>query len=409
MNILSLAISRPKTVRKVLVILGILLIAANLRAPITSLAPLLNLIRDSFALSAAAAGILTTLPLLVFAVVSPFAALVAREYGTERVLFGALLLVAGGILLRSMDAVWCLYLGTCLIGAGIALGNVLLPSLLKRDFPDRIATLTGAYSLSMGLAAALASASMIPLAQVSGSGWPWALGALLVLPLAALLVWLPQLRSPTAPARATSTLPHGGRIWHSALAWQVALFLGLNSFIYYVVVGWLPAILAAAGYSAAAAGTLHGLMQLATAIPGLMLGLAVRRTRDQRGLAIGVSLLTAAGLAGLLWLPGWAMLWTLLFGFGSGATFILGLTFVSLRASSAHQAAALSGMAQCIGYLLAAVGPPTVGALYDAFASWSIPLAGCALLSIVMACVGSLAGRAIQIKPVPAVQQRPSI
>lgn len=403
MNILSLSNWRSKTAAKTLLILGILLIAANLRAPITSLAPLLNPIRESFTLSAAAAGMLTTLPLLVFAAMSPFASLIAREYGTERTLFGALLLIAGGILLRSMDAVWCLYLGTCIIGIGIAIGNVLLPSLLKRDFPDRIATLTGAYSLSMGLAAALASAAMVPLAHVSGSSWPWALGALMVLPLAALLVWMPQLRSHTAPASNTAIPPHGGRVWHSALAWQVALFLGLNSFIYYVVIGWLPAILAATGYSAAEAGTLHGLLQLATAIPGLVLGIAVRRTRDQRGLAIGVSLLTATSLAGLLWFPSFAMLWALLFGFGTGATFILGLTFVSLRTNNAHQTAALSGMAQCIGYLLAAVGPPSVGALYDAYTSWSIPLVGCALLSIAMAWMGSLAGRAIQIKPAPSV------
>lgn len=390
---------RSGATRQIMLVIGILAIAANLRAPFISLAPLLNMIRDSFSLSAAAAGILTTLPLLVFAAISPCVPLAGKLYGLERSLIAAMVILGMGITLRSFAGLWGLYLGTGLIGAGIAVGNVLLPSLLKRDFPGRIAALTGAYSLSMGIAAALASAMMIPLAGMAGWGWQSGLFSLLVLPLIALAAWLP-LRSPPSPrTRAVSVSPHTDRVWHSPLAWQVTLFLGMNSFIYYVVAGWLPAILAEAGYSAAEAGSLHGLMQLATAVPGLIAGLVIARTRDQRGLAIGVSLLTAGSLMGLLWLPHWALAWTLMFGAGTGATFILGLTFVSLRSGSASQAAALSGMAQCIGYLLAAVGPPAVGAMYDINGSWDASLLVCALLAIAMAATGVMAGRAIHIAP----------
>lgn len=392
-------VHRTDATRKTMLVIGILAIAANLRAPFTSLAPLLNMIRDSFSLSAAAAGMLTTLPLLVFAAVSPCVPLAGRRYGLERSLIAAMAILGAGIVLRSFAGLWGLYLGTALIGAGIAVGNVLLPSLLKRDFPGKIAALTGAYSLSMGIAAALASALMIPLAGAAHSGWSLGLFTLLILPVAALAAWLPLRSRPLPRARAPSPSPSTHRVWHSPLAWQVTLFLGVNSFIYYVVAGWLPAILAESGYSAAKAGSLHGLMQLATAVPGLIAGIVIARTRDQRGLAVGVSLLTASSLVGLLWLPHWALAWTLMFGAGTGATFILGLTFVSLRSGSAAQAAALSGMAQCLGYLLAAAGPPAVGAMYDVNGSWDAPLLLCALLALLMAATGALAGRAIHIAP----------
>jgi MFS family permease len=169
----------------------------------------------------------------------------------------------------------------------------------------------------------------------------------------------------------------------------VTLFLGINSLVYYVIIGWLPSILQSMGYSEAQAGSLHGLLQLATAAPGLAIPLILHRLRDQRGIAVLVALMCAISAAGLWLLPGLAIGWTLLFGFGSGATMILGLTFIGLRASSAHQAAALSGMAQSVGYLLAACGPPLMGRIHDANGDWHIPLLAVALISLVMAVCGA--------------------
>jgi MFS family permease len=179
----------------------------------------------------------------------------------------------------------------------------------------------------------------------------------------------------------------------------VTLFLGINSLVYYVIIGWLPSILQSMGYSEAQAGSLHGLLQLATAAPGLAIPLILHRLRDQRGIAVLVALMCAISAAGLWLLPGLAIGWTLLFGFGSGATMILGLTFIGLRASSAHQAAALSGMAQSVGYLLAACGPPLMGRIHDANGDWHIPLLAVALISLVMAVCGALAGRDREIHP----------
>ncbi|PXP82397.1 MFS transporter [Salmonella enterica] len=382
----------PRGKQGALLIAGILMIATTLRVTFTGAAPLLETIRSDYGLSTAQTGLLTTLPLLAFALVSPLAAGIARRFGMERSLFAAMLLICAGIALRSLPSAALLFAGTAIIGCGIALGNVLLPGLIKRDFSQHVARLTGAYSLTMGAAAALGSALVVPLA-LDGFGWRGALLMLVLFPLLGFLIWLPQWRTTRSANLSSSRALHERGIWRSPLAWQVTLFLGLNSLIYYVIIGWLPTILISHGYSEAQAGSLHGLLQLATAAPGLAIPLILHRFNDQRWIAALVSLLCAVGAAGLWFVPGQAIIWTLLFGFGSGATMILGLTFIGLRASSAHQAAALSGMAQSVGYLLAACGPPVMGKLHDASGSWYLPLSGVTVLAIIMAIFGLYAGR----------------
>jgi hypothetical protein len=156
---------------------------------------------------------------------------------------------------------------------------------------------------------------------------------------------------------------------------------GLNSTIYYIVIGWLPLILTDAGLSAEQAGSLHGVMQLATAIPGLLLGPVLRRLQDQRWAAASVAALSGVALMGFQLAPQFAFAWATLFGLGAGAHFILGLAFIGMRTQNAHQAASLSGMAQCVGYLLAAVGPMAAGWLHDLLGGWQIPLLACAALA----------------------------
>lgn len=382
----------PRGKQGALLIAGILMIATTLRVTFTGAAPLLDAIRADYALTTAQTGLLTTLPLLAFALVSPLAAGVARRWGIERSLFAAMLLICAGIAIRSLPSPLFLFAGTTIIGCGIALGNVLLPGLIKRDFSQHVAKLTGAYSLTMGAAAAIGSAIVVPLA-LNGFGWRGALMMLMVFPLLALFIWLPQYRQTAHATMSNSRALHSRAIWRSSLAWQVTLFLGINSLIYYVIIGWLPAILISHGYSEAQAGSLHGLLQLATAAPGLLIPLILFKFKDQRAIAALASLMCAMAAAGFWLLPNQAVLWTILFGFGSGATMILGLTFIGLRANSAHQAAALSGMAQSVGYLLAACGPPLMGKIHDLNGNWQIPLIGVALLATLMAVFGLYAGR----------------
>lgn len=378
-----------------LLLAAILLVAANLRVPATGLPPLLGQISAHFGLSTAAAGTLTALPLLAFALLSPLGAPLARRWGLERTLLAAMAAIALGIGVRSSGFEWALYAGTCLLGMGIAVGNVLLPSLVKRDFPGSVAAVTGAYALSMGIVAALGSAAAVPLA--GALGWQAALACFIVVPLAASVAWLLQPAAGAAPATADAPQAAPVSLWRSALAWQVTLYLGLNSTIYYVAIAWLPAILAQAGLSAQQAGTLHGVLQLATAIPGLLLAPLMRRLSDQRLAAALAAVLSTLALLGFWLLPALSWLWAVLFGMGTGATFILGLTFVALRTRDVPQSTALSGMSQGVGYLMAAAGPVAMGQLHDLLGGWQMPLLLCALLAAGAVVMGALAGRNLRI------------
>tara|TARA_R110001606_G_scaffold177070_2_gene323587 strand:- start:4604 stop:5794 length:1191 start_codon:yes stop_codon:yes gene_type:complete len=386
----------------VALVAGILFIAVNLRLPFTSIAPVLPLIQSDFGLSSSAVGLLTSLPLLAFAAFSPLSAPVAQKFGLERTLFGALTIISLGILLRSTGSVWTLYVGTILIGTGIALGNVLLPGLVKRDLSANVASMTGAYSITMGGAGAIGSAIMIPLTQVWG--WNIALTLLIAAPLFALIVWLPQLKKHEPVSLSNPKKSATVAVWKSSLAWQVTLFMGFNAMPFYVAVGWLPTILMDNGISATEAGSVHGTLQLATAIPGLILAATLRRLKDQKLAAVTTSLLVALSFIGLIYAPEFAILWAALLGFGSGACMMLGLTFVVLRTQNAGDAAALSGMAQCVGYLMAAAGPLLLGQVHDWTGGWTAPLLITAAIAVAGACTGMMAGRNVHLEPAQSMR-----
>lgn len=386
--------------RSALMVIGILLIGANLRAPFTGVPPILSFIQEDLGLNALQAGALTALPLIAFATVSPLASLLTLRLGLERALLAGMLAILAGIVCRSAPLATCLYLGTALIGAGIAVGNVLLPSLIKREFPARVAPITAAYVVTMGATGAVVSATSIPLMRALGGQWATGLTVVAVLPIAALFLWLPHVKrkQPLELEKRAVALTDGRRIWRSALAWQVTLFMGLNSFLFYVMIAWIPSILVADGYTAAEAGTLHGVLQLATGVPGLFLGAIIQRLRDQKALATVISLTTLLGLVGLVFFPAAAMLSVSMLGLGIGSAVLLSLVFMGLRTPSAHSAAVLSGMAQSVGYTFAALGSLCIGTLHDMFQSWAAPLFLCMALALVMAVSGYLAGRSVQIQ-----------
>ena len=372
--------------RGVLLVVGIVLLAVNLRPALTGLTPLIGQIRADTGISYGVAGLLTTLPLLAMGLLSPIASLLAHRFGMERLLLASMLVLAAGILLRSAGAVTALFLGTAVLGAAIAIGNVLLPGLVKREFPERVGLMTSTYSTALAVSAAIAAGASFPLANQVGIGWRASLGSWALLALVAAVAWLPQMRSarPTNASPANSQGVNGP--WRSALAWQVTLFMGLQSLGYYVVLTWLPEILQEeAGISASLAGWMLALAQ-AVGIASIFLAPVLAGMRpSQHGVVVVAVALTGAGALGLLVAAETATaLWVVLLGLGQGACFSLALTFFALRAPDSEHAAALSGMAQTVGYLLAAVGPFLFGLLRDTTHAWTVPLA---LLFAVAACL----------------------
>src|SRR5829696_6291474 len=322
---------RPR-LRSSLLVLGIVLLAANLRPALTGVAPLIGQIRADTGISNGVAGLLTTMPLLAFALLSPIAPRVARRFGMERVLLASLLVLAAGILLRCAGAVAVLLSGTAILGAAIAVGNVLLPGLVKREFPERAGLTTSVYSTSLGISAALAAGVSVPLAQLAGIGWRGALAVWALPAVLACVAWLPQLGRKDLPARQSgSNSPSIRDLWRSPLAWQVTLFMGLQSLAYYVTLTWLPEILQEGGMGAARAGWMLGLSQAVAILAMFSAPVLAERRPSQRGLVVVAVLLSGAGALGLLVAgSAAAALWVVLLGLGQGASLSLSLTFVAL-------------------------------------------------------------------------------
>jgi len=399
----------------VVLVVGIFALALNLRAAITSLPPVFPDLAHRLHLSATAVTVLATIPVVCFGVFSGTAVPLSRRWGEERVLAGALVLLAGGLALRGAVPGTLLYPGTVLGAAAIALMNVLLPSLIKRRQPDRAGTLIGLYLLSLSVGSVLGSLVAVPGwhasahaawlgGQVRFSLWLWAVPAVL-----AFVVWLPQLRCHTRPAPAPGSNGAGertgppargprftgpGSITRHALAWQVTVFMGLQSLTYYAALSWLPTLLQDRGVSAARAGELSALMNVGNAVTCLLVPMLAHRLRSQRMLVVPGVAATAAGIAGTLYAPlggDWA--WVLLLGLSQGATLALGVFFTVARSPDPLTAASLSGLSQAGGYLLATGGPLAVGLLHEATGSWNAPVILLVVVCAVELGAGWLAAR----------------
>jgi CP family cyanate transporter-like MFS transporter len=380
-----------------LLIAGVLLVAANLRSAITVVGPLLGEVGDALHISAAAASALISLPVLCFAIFSPMAPPIAARLGMDRTLGLALALLTVGIVTRSAPCAAALWAGTVVLGVAIAAMNVVLPALLKRDFPSRTGQLTGAYSAVQAATAAAASGLAVPVAGMPGSGWRVSFGVWAGLSLIGLAVFFPQLRRRSTPIAATATSPRHVQYrspWRSWLGWQITIFMGTQSTMFYVILAWWPTVEHSQGFSVATAGLHQGLLQTSGIVGSVGCGLLLHRwPSDQRALALCVSPLPMAAVLGQFAWPQGAVLWNSVIGVAVGALLVLVLTLFGLRASHHGQAAALSGMAQSLGYVLAAAGPLVFGLLHDATAGWRAPVTMLILLSAVQVVVAYLASR----------------
>jgi len=388
-----------RIVRRGLVLAGIMLVAANLRAGITVVGPLLGDVQRDLGLTAVAASALIALPLLCFAVFSPVVPPIAARLGMERTLASALAVLAGGLVLRSLPTTALLWIGTILIGVAIAAMNVLIPALLKRDFPDQVSRLTGLFSAVSAVVAATASATAVPIAGMTDLGWRLSFGVWAGVAVIGLGVFLPQLANRTLPRHSRSAAweahPGGGRSpWTSTLGWQVTAFMGLGSTFFYSVLTWWPSIEEAHGASAALAGGHQGIMQLFSIGGSLVAAILLHRMRRNQIGAVALFVpLSMVAVIGQLSAPALAVLWNALLGFSIGGSIVIALAMFALRTRDHAQAAALSGMAQSIGYLFAASAPMIFGAVFEATGSWTLVLLVLLGLQVVNLVVGMLAAR----------------
>ncbi|RAS87281.1 CynX/NimT family MFS transporter [Priestia endophytica] len=379
-----------------LLIIGIILMGANLRAPLTSVGPLINSIRDSLGISNILAGTITTVPLLAFAFLSPFAPKLARRFGIEFTLFISLILLTIGIGIRSFGDATTLFIGTILIGSCIAIGNVLLPSLIKHHFTQNIGIITGIYTVSMNLCGAIGSGISIPISSLSGLGWSGALGCWGILSLLTLLFWLPRLQNQHKSIRLVQTKKKVKSInlWRSKLAWNVTLFMGFQSLIFYTMVTWLPEILEQKGLNTHEAGWMLSLMQFAMLPTTFIVSILAGRLKKQHSLVLISVVLLIGGLFGVLYgsiifIP----IWIITVGIGLGFAFSLAMMFFNLRTQNKNEAAELSGMAQSLGYLLSAIGPVLFGWLHDVTQNWNTSLLMLVLTSVIIFITGIGAGK----------------
>lgn len=378
-----------------LAVAALLLTAANLRGGLVVVGPLVLEIRDTLAINASAFSLLTTLPLLCFGVVSIAVPWLSRRCAPQQLAITGLLLISLGVALRLLEQYPLVILGTLLLGSAIAMLNVLIPGLVKSFFPRQVGLMTGLYSVTLSLGAGLGVYLAVPLMEQFGS-WrhPVALWALL--PLFCLLFWLPMLR-----VSGVERLGNLARIslWRDKVAWAITLFMGLQSLYFYSMATWLPKILLESGLDAHQAGTATALINLVSIPFNLFVPMLAARMRNQRLLVLGTFTSSFVGIAGLWLQPSAALLWASLIGVGCGCALSLALSFFVLRAANPIQATALSAMAQSIGYLLAALGPFSLGLLRDISGHWHWALATMLVLQLFQLGFGWYAARPVSVMP----------
>ena len=360
-----------KPTSKFLLILGIILISINLRTSIASVGPLIPFIREDLGISNGLAGFLTTLSLITFAVFSLFAPSLGKKLGHGKAIFLGISLLSIGVVIRVLGGIELLYLGTALTGIGIVTANVLMIPFFKARIPEQIGLMTALLSTGMSLFAAIASGVSVPLAVDLGLGWRGSLVSWVVLMVLALIVWIPQLK-PQATQQSGSIKP-AKNVWKSLLAWQVTLFMGAQSVMYFTMITWLPDMLISRGMSPVNAGIALFYMQLISLIGTFFAPNLLMRLKQQSGVVLIVGIGYLVGY-GSLFITNEIVTFAALtiIGIGSGASLSIAYTLISMRTAEDLTTAKLSGMVQSAGYVLAALGPLVFGISLDLFDNWNI-------------------------------------
>jgi CP family cyanate transporter-like MFS transporter len=389
----------------VLLAIGMVLLASNLRPAAAGIGPLIGRIQADTGLSGTGAGALTTLPVLCFGALAPLAPALTRRLGELSTVAVALAVLLLGLLVRLVPGLGFLFVGTALAGAAIAVGNVLLPVLVRDNFPDRVGLLTGMYTTTLVGFAALSAGISVPVANALGGGWRPGLAIWAIPAAIALALWAPQLRRPQRKAeRGGDPVPGARALLRDPVAWSVSLFFALQSAGFYATLAWLPSVFHSHGLSTTKSGLLLSLSLVVGLIPALTLPSMAARAHHQRAFMLAVVGCIAAGWLGVLLAPtSLPYLWVIILGLGQNAAFPLALTLIVLRGGS--QTPGLSTLAQSVGYLVAALGPLVIGVVHDATGSWTPPLILLLTLLVPQLFVGLAAARnrTVAAAPVRAV------
>lgn len=386
--------------KRLLLFLGVIFVASNLRAPLTSVGPVVDQISKAFSLSNTAAGLITTIPLIAFSLLSGVVPKFSKKYGMELVLLSSLILLSIGLAFRSLGSVVTLFLGAGLVGMAITVGNVLMPAFIKNKFPNKVGAMMGIYSVVMNLTAALAAGFSISLGQITGLGWKGSIGVWLILALISIPIWLPQVKSKKKATKLK--VQEGGfdtYLYKSGLAWAITVFMGVQSLMYYCLAAWLPKIMQTWGMSEGDSGWVLSYVHFAQ-LPMALLGAIIADKMKNQKLLVGlIGVFYSIGILGILvFRTEYIMLWCILIGLASGLAYSLSMLFLVLRTKNTTQATEMSGMAQGFGYFIAACGPPLFGASYDISQSWIFSLILLLIMGLVLIFTGTIAGKARQIE-----------
>jgi MFS transporter, CP family, cyanate transporter len=379
-------------VRPIVVVVALVLLAVNLRTTVASVPPMLGHIERDLRLSGSAAGLLTALPVLSMALFAPAAHRLAHRFGRETTTFGAISLVAAGngVRLGGGNAL-ALYGGTLAAGLGVAITGVVLPGLIKHVFPRLVGLMTGVYSVAMMLGATVAAGAAVPLERLLGS-WQASLASWSVPAVLAAAVWLrvavrvnePEVDDETPPGR----LP-----WRTRTAWLLVGFFSLQAAIGYAFLAWLAPAYVARGWSAAAAGALLAVHNMAQLVAALVLPVLADRLRDPRPAVVGAVAATALGCAWLVTMPDvlpWAAV--AVAGLGLGGGFSLALVLMADFAAHPLAAGRLVALVFLVGYTVAAIAPVLIGALRDLTGGFTVPFGVLTAMAVLQIWLSSRLG-----------------
>jgi len=354
-------------------VLVLILVSSNLRSPITSVGPVLNQISNSLHLNNLQSSMLTSIPLLMFASCSVLVSKFSHRFSINRFLVYALIILSFGLFMRVFGSVWTLFTGSIFIGLGVCIGNVITPGYIKNNFPKQIGLMTGIFAVSMNLTAALASGYSVSLGEWTGYGWRGSLGIWLVIALLALFVVILELllNKSKLQQTASSLVKSDFNIFKSKQAWNISIFMGLQSLVYYSLISWLPAVLGDYGMKGNDPGWILFIIQISM-IPITFVGpIIANKMKDQKVMIVFIFILMLTSVLMFAWLKSeWIYVTAVLLGLSNGLSFSLSILFFSLRTKSSVNAIKISGMAQSVGYLIAAFGPAVFGKLHDFDSSW---------------------------------------